>query len=84
MVDAREANLKREFSKTSTQLYDRLLELFGVVDKGSTELNVPMYNGGLFLTEVEENDPSPEARNARFLLECKIMKYFQQLIFKIG
>lgn len=56
----------------ATDLYDRLLKLFGAIDKGSRELNVPLYNGGLFLTKPSPDDTSLEAETARFLQENKI------------
>jgi len=43
-----------------------------VIDQGSRDLNVPLYNGGLFLTNPDPDDHSPEAENARFLLRHKI------------
>ena len=42
--------LKKVFSADGTDLYDRLSALYVVIDKGEAELNVPMYNGGLFVT----------------------------------
>jgi len=35
-------------------------------------MNVPLYNGGLFMSKPELGDNSPEAENARFLLNYKI------------
>ncbi|MDB9405121.1 N-6 DNA methylase [Microcystis sp. CS-574] len=36
------------FSGTSTGIYDALLSLFRIVDRGDANLAVPRYNGGLF------------------------------------
>jgi hypothetical protein len=41
--------------------------LFRVIDKGSEELNVPRYNGGLFMADPDKEDRSPEAEATRFL-----------------
>jgi hypothetical protein len=49
-----------------------LLKLFAVIDQGSRDLNVPLYNGGLFITNPDPNDHSAEAESARFLLQHKI------------
>jgi hypothetical protein len=49
-----------------------LLRLFAVIDQGERDLNVPLYNGGLFLTHPDGGDDSPEAENARFLLLHRI------------
>ena len=72
ILDEGPAKLRKSFSADSTTLYDRLLELFAVVDRGSRDLNVPLYNGGLFITSPEANDHSTEAESARFLLAHKI------------
>lgn len=40
--------LRDGYSPTSTDLYKRLQELFGMVDKGNEKYNLPTYNGGLF------------------------------------
>ena len=59
-------------SADATGLYDRLLALFEVIDRGSRELNVPLYNGGLFVTSPANDDHTPEADAARFLAAHKI------------
>ena len=59
-------------SASSTDLYDRLLDLFSVIDRGSRDLNVPLYNGGLFITKPEAGDHSQEGETARFLASHKI------------
>jgi len=64
--------LKKVYGSDSTDLYDRLLTLFRAVDKGDAALNMPVYNGGLFISEPDPKDDSPETRNARFLLANKV------------
>ncbi|MDQ2716726.1 MAG: Eco57I restriction-modification methylase domain-containing protein [Chloroflexota bacterium] len=60
----------------ATDLYKRLEVLFTAIDRGSPELNVPIYNGGLFITEIAEATPratwTQEERVAHFLLTHKI------------
>ena len=60
------------YSADTTTLYDRLLKLFEAIDRGSPELNVPLYNGGLFTTKPQSDDNSAEAKTAHFLQENKI------------
>jgi len=74
--DEAEANLKKHYRRDRYELYDRLSELFAVVDGGSKDLNVPVYNGGLFITEPDPEDDSDEARAARFLAEHKIPDFY--------
>ena len=59
-------------SAEATELYDRLLDLFSVIDLGSRELNVPLYNGGLFITKPDPTEHAQEAETARFLASHKI------------
>ena len=59
-------------SPDATELYDRLLHLFSIVDRGSGHLNVPLYDGGLFLTQPGPETHTPEADAARFLASQKI------------
>ncbi|MFQ5706740.1 MAG: Eco57I restriction-modification methylase domain-containing protein, partial [bacterium] len=70
--DGREQNLKKQYSNQQTKLYDRLLAVFKVIDKGQASINVPVYNGGLFITEPKADDNSDEARHAKLLNENKI------------
>jgi len=72
ILDEAPARLRKAYSTDSTALYDRLLKLFAVIDQGSRDLNVPLYNGGLFLTRPDPGDHSAEAESARFLLQHKI------------
>lgn len=66
------ARLGKAYSAHSRTFYERLTDLFRIVDRGDADCNVPVYNGGLFLTEVEPNDSSAEAEAARFLGENQI------------
>ncbi|MCC6615298.1 MAG: Eco57I restriction-modification methylase domain-containing protein [Anaerolineae bacterium] len=45
--------LKKHYTTKSTTIYERLKLLFGVIDQGSADLNMPTYNGGLFSAENE-------------------------------
>lgn len=70
--DQAPGKLKSTYHDLSTAFYDRLQEIFNAVDKGDAALNVPIYYGGLFVTEPDPGDSSPEADVARFLSTCKI------------
>ena len=70
--DETDDRLKKAYRIDRTDIYDRLMKLFEVVDQGSREYNVPRYNGGLFMTAPESDDTTPEASNARFLRDNKI------------
>ncbi len=70
--DEAPGKLRAAYNDLSTVLYDRLQELFNVIDRGDADLNVPVYNGGLFMTQPDPDDTSPEADVARFLANCKI------------
>jgi len=72
IVDEAPQKLGKAYSEHSTALYDRLLELFEHVDQGSRDMNVPLYNGGLFISRPAAEDHASEAENARFLLSNKI------------
>lgn len=72
IIDEAPQKLAKAYSEQSTALYDRILELFGHIDQGSREMNVPLYNGGLFISKPASNDHTPEAENAKFLLSNKI------------
>jgi hypothetical protein len=64
--------LHNRYRTSSTALYDRLTRLFSVIDHGDAALNVPRYNGGLFLSKVSHDDGSSEAAAARFLNKNKV------------
>ncbi len=83
LEDQAPGHLKKAYSSNEANLYDRLLALFAVIDKGDASRNVPIYNGGLFLTDppdVSSNGKdgddittaSQEIRTARFLHDTKI------------
>jgi hypothetical protein len=76
VADEAEAQLKKHYHDDSTQLYDWLLRLFQLVDRGEAALNVPVYNGGLFLSEPNLEDDSPEAQAACFLNGTKVPDRF--------
>jgi hypothetical protein len=59
--------LTAAYNGASTALYDDLLTLFAVIDRGSAVHNVPIYNGGLFQTDPAPDDQSRDAVTARFL-----------------
>jgi len=63
----RKSRIEQAYSTSESGLWRRLKGIFAVIDQGSEELNVPRYNGGLFLAKRERNDHSPEAEAARFL-----------------
>ncbi|HQO40987.1 MAG TPA: hypothetical protein PK986_11000, partial [Spirochaetota bacterium] len=60
----RAERITNAYSASDYALYDRVTALFQVVDQGSRELNVPVYNGGLFLTEPSGDDAAPEATSS--------------------
>ncbi|MDQ6661823.1 MAG: Eco57I restriction-modification methylase domain-containing protein, partial [Chloroflexota bacterium] len=70
--DEAEDKIRAAYHDISTRFYDELQELFRAVDKGDASLNVPVYNGGLFVTQPDPHDSSPEAEVARFLATHKI------------
>lgn len=64
--------LKKACRNDTCHLYDQLSELCCIVDQGSRDLNVPLYNGGLFITDPGDEDRTTEACNARFLRDHKV------------
>src|SRR5690606_30148535 len=74
-----EAKLKQSYSPSETALYDRLTKLFRVVDQGDNTVNVPTYNGGLFITEPDDDDETDEAKAARFLAKYKLPGRFRAM-----
>lgn len=55
------------FSGTAANYYNRLLELFRLIDKGDTSIGLPPYNGGLFASTAApllENVRLPDAVTA--------------------
>ena len=49
-LNDRVPNNLHAYSATDTPIYDSLQHLFAAVDKGNSALNMPVYNGGLFMT----------------------------------
>jgi hypothetical protein len=70
--DQAPANIKAAYNELSTALYDRLQDLLHAVYRGDPHLNIPVYNGGLFVTQPDPSDTSLTAAVARFLSACKI------------
>lgn len=72
-MEAHRKSRGQHFYDTSkTTLYDELQSLFQIIDEGRPELNVPQYDGGLFMTAPASEDTTPEADSARFLTQYKI------------
>jgi hypothetical protein len=76
LLDAVPGKLKKHYRSDSHTLYDRLSRLFGVIDRGDADLNVPAYNGGLFISKPRGDDDNAEANAARFLAEHKVPDIF--------
>jgi len=76
LLDAVPGKLKKHYGSDSHALYGRLSRLFGVVDRGEADLNMPAYNGGLFISKPRAGDGSAEAAAARFLAEHKVPDIF--------
>jgi len=68
----RKDRLGKHYRDDSYALYNRLEKLFRTVDQGDPARDVPRYNGGLFLTEPDSEDDSPEAETARYLDRHKV------------
>ncbi|MBX3459328.1 MAG: hypothetical protein KF696_05065, partial [Planctomycetes bacterium] len=64
--------IEKGFSPSETGYYVRLMQLFRIVNDGESKVNVPKYNGGLFITEPEVDDHSDEADAARFLAKHRV------------
>lgn len=79
--DESPARLKRAYVEqpTATALYDRLMDLAKVVDRGDPALNMPVYDGGLFLPDPDTDDRTAEAEMARFLGRYKVPDGFLAL-----
>ncbi|SPE34495.1 conserved hypothetical protein [Acidobacteriia bacterium SbA2] len=72
ILDETEEKIAHHYKEDDYGLWQRLKWLFRVIDKGSEELNVPRYNGGLFQAERDRDDQSPEAEATRFLEREKV------------
>ncbi len=71
-LDTVDDRLAGRWTEHGTELYDRLLELAKTIAEGDPARNVPLYNGGLFVTSPAADDDSAEARNGRFLSAWKV------------
>lgn len=67
ILDEAPKKLDKKYTTNATDLYQRLTKLFGIIDHGSDELNIPTYNGGLF---------SQETESGRFLAQYAIPDYY--------
>lgn len=78
IADLAPDKLKAAYSASETGFYDRLGTLFAAIDKGEAKFNVPVYNGGLFVTEIpaKSADEPAEITTARFLVNHKIPDRF--------
>jgi len=63
---------QKKLSQTSTGLYDRLLSLFQIVDRGDPGLDVPRYNGGLFHFDFSQPSDRAEYQANHFLFRFKL------------
>ncbi len=63
---------QKKLSQTSTGLYDRLLSLFQIVDRGDRGLEVPRYNGGLFHFDFSQPSNQVEYPANHFLSRFKV------------
>lgn len=51
LEDVAPKQLEKHYSDSTTGLYTRLLDLFHSIDTGDPDINLPIYNGGLFSAE---------------------------------
>ncbi|TWT40539.1 N-6 DNA Methylase [Phycisphaerae bacterium RAS1] len=72
VAESEAASKLRAYSDAEATIYDRMTRLFAVMDQGDVVLNVPCYNGGLFLTQPDRQSIEREHRIARFLLEHEV------------
>jgi hypothetical protein len=64
--------IAEHYSETEFELWKRLCDLFSIVDRGDPAMNVPTYNGGLFITDPASEDTGSEAEVARYLATSRI------------
>jgi len=76
IADEVEGRIKTHYRQDRYELCDHLTRLFRIVEKGDPALNLPVYNGGLFLSDPGDEDESPEAQAARFLNTTKVPDRF--------
>lgn len=70
IVDEAPNRLKKAYTTSSTALYERLNQLFTLIDTGDYERNLPTYNGGLF---------SQTSEDGEFLADYAIPDYYLAL-----
>jgi hypothetical protein len=56
--------IRRVYSPESYALYEHLLKLFRAIDQGDPALNLPIYDGGLFMSMTEQEAREEEQRLA--------------------
>jgi hypothetical protein len=76
ILDEAEEKLRKHYTDDQFGIYDRLTHLFRMVDKGDSALNIPVYNGGLFISDPAEDDQGQDARVTRFLNTTKAADRF--------
>jgi hypothetical protein len=79
ILDEAPDRLRKAYRADSYDLYGGLNRLFQVIDQGDANLNVPRYNGGLFITKPTENGSTQEQITARFLRDHQIPDRFLAL-----
>ena len=73
---ARRIDRREPLGQTSTALYDRLLNLFRLVDRGDRGLGLPRYNGGLFHFDFRDPAAQEKHRANRFLDRHRVSDAF--------
>ncbi|MBD2480804.1 N-6 DNA methylase [Planktothrix sp. FACHB-1365] len=63
---------QKKLSQTSTGMYDKLLNLFQIVDRGDRGLEVPRYNGGLFHFNFSQTEDQLDYPANYFLSQFKL------------
>jgi len=79
ILDEAPDRLRRAYRADSYDLYERLSRLFQVIDRGDADLNVPRYNGGLFITAPQDDGSTQEQITARFLRDHQLPDRFLAL-----
>jgi type I restriction-modification system DNA methylase subunit len=55
ILDQADDRLRENYDADSTALYERLRRLFHSIDQGDPDINLPVYNGGLFSAETQSS-----------------------------
>jgi hypothetical protein len=83
--DERDDALNKRYACDGYTLYDRLTRVCKAIEEGDAAVNVPLYDGGLFLTKPHPDDTTLEARNARFLDGHKLPdRYFAKALDRLA